>query len=182
MVGDGRARSIIDPRGQGTTVMGAEARDPRPNGSVGSTETADVRVFTLGYQGRSVREVLEIAQHGGIEQVIDVRENARSRKPGFSSSELERALASVGTAYVHLPTLGCERESRQAFWRGGATADFLDRYRRKVTEDRRSLEDLARLVRRSRSLLLCLERDPRRCHRVVLGEWLRAKGFVVQDL
>lgn len=162
--------------------MSAEIRGLPPGELLASNATANVRVFTLGYQGRSVREVLEILQNCRVEQVVDVRENAQSRKPGFSSSELEIALTSVGIAYVHLPQLGCERESRHALWRGAPAADFLDQYRRKIAENRDSLTDLTRLVRGTRSILLCLERDPCRCHRVVLGEKLRAEGFLVQDL
>ena len=162
--------------------MDVEPR-PRPaHRSSGPTATVELRVFTLGYQGRSLHGVLEVVQQYGIAQVLDVRENARSRKPGFSGPELEAAFAPVGIAYVHLPVLGCERESRHALWKGAPTADFMDRYRRKVTENLDTLTELARRVRNARSVLLCLERDPSRCHRAVLGERLRAEGFLVQHL
>jgi uncharacterized protein (DUF488 family) len=158
-------------------------RGDRPDRDSGEPTATDVaRVFTLGYQGRSLQEVLAIVQQHGIAQVLDVRENARSRKPGFSSSDLEAALADAGIAYVHLPQFGCERESRHALWKGSTTREFQDRYRRKLAENRESWPDLTRRIRGSRSLLLCLERDPTQCHRAVLAERLRADGFQVQDL
>jgi uncharacterized protein (DUF488 family) len=74
------------------------------------------RVFTLGHQGRDVKEVLQTVQRHGIEQVIDVRENASSKKPGFAAAELKQALAGIGVAYSHLPELGCTSVSRRALW------------------------------------------------------------------
>ena len=162
--------------------MCREQGNPPSDGSGDPTATTELRVFTLGYQGRSAREVLEIVRQHGIAQVLDVRESAHSRKPGFSSSDLRATLTNAGIAYVHLPEFGCERESRHALWKGAPIADFLDRYRRKLSEQDASLADLIRRARASRTLLFCLERDPSRCHRAVLGEWLRKAGFLVQDL
>ena len=162
--------------------MNAGTRNRPDNGPGDPIAPADPHVFTLGYQWRTVPEVLEIVRRHGITQVLDVRENAHSRKPGFSVPDLEAAFANAGIVYVHLPELGCERESRHALWNGAPTMDFLDRYRRRVAERRAALADLIRRVRGSRTLLLCLERDPSKCHRAVLGEELRAHGVPVQDL
>ncbi len=162
--------------------MRTETRDRRANDSDDSTVTAGVRALTLGYQGRSLLEFLEIIQQNKVTQVIDIRQNAQSRKPGFSELELKVTLAQIGVAYVHFPELGCEPESRHALWRGDSTEDFLNDYRRKLAERPGALADLIHWARKSRSLLLCLERDPARCHRKVLGEHLRANGFFVQDL
>ena len=162
--------------------MSTETRDRRVKDSDNSTATAGVRALTLGYQGRSLQEFLEIIQRNKVAQVIDVRQNARSRKPGFSALELKATLAQIGVAYVHLPELGCERESRHALWRGASADDFVNDYRRKLAEHSGALADLIQWAGKSRSLLLCLERDPARCHRTVLGEQLRANGWFVQDL
>lgn len=140
------------------------------------------RAFTLGYEGRALSELLQIIRTHEIEQVLDVRETASSRKAGFASAGLEEALATIGVAYVHLPELGCEKEARHALWRGGSADRFLESYRRRLEERPRAVADLAHRVRSARTLLLCLERDPSRCHRAVLGEKLRREGFTVLDL
>jgi len=163
--------------------MGAEkSGDHFENASDGSTASVGVSAFTLGYQGRPLQEFLEIIQRNHVTRVIDVRQNPRSRKPGFSSEPLKMALAHIGVAYMHLPELGCERESRQALWRGAPTEGFLKDYRRKLADHSGALAELIHWAGKSRSLLLCLERDPARCHRAVLGEQLRLNGFLVQDL
>ena len=138
--------------------------------------------FTLGYEGRDLTEVLAIVRAEGIEQVLDVRENASSRKPGFGSEALQKALSEVGVTYAHLPDLGCEREARHALWRGEATERFRARYRQRLADRPEAVRGLFRQVRNARSMLLCMERDPSRCHRMVLAERLRAEGFVVRDL
>lgn len=157
-------------------------RNPRDNDAAGALSGSDVRVFTLGYEGRSPSEVLEIVRARGIEAVLDVRENASSRKEGFDSGALEKEFARIGVRYVHLPQLGCDRASRHALWRGGATEAFLDAYRRRLADRPRSFEDLINRIRSGRTLLLCLERDASRCHRAVLAERLRKIGVTVEDL
>lgn len=162
--------------------MSASGGNPRENDATGAEPDAGRQVFTLGYEGRSLPEVLDIVRTRRIEDVLDVRENASSRKVGFDSTALEEEFARIGVKYAHLSQLGCERESRHALWRGGATAAFLANYRGRLAERPRDLENLVDRVRSARALLLCLERDPSRCHRAVLGERLREEGFRVEHL
>jgi uncharacterized protein (DUF488 family) len=151
-----------------------------PTSDVGPV--AAIEVFTLGYQTRDLEEVLRTVQSHRIEQVLDVREYAMSKKPGFSAAELKEALARIGVAYIHLPELGCSRGSRHALWRGKGTEAFLEEYRRRLAERPQAYAELIYRIRSARSLLLCLERDPSRCHRAVLGERVRAEGIPTQDL
>lgn len=160
----------------------------RPSRNLGEgdvTETrvaTGVRVFTLGYQGRSLPEVLDIVRTEGIEEVLDVRENASSRKQGFDATSLKGELSKIGVRYAHLPELGCEHASRHALWRGGPREPFLVAYRQRLEDHPRAFADLVARIMGSRSLLLCMERDASRCHRAVLGERLRKGGFTVEDL
>jgi uncharacterized protein (DUF488 family) len=155
---------------------------PAPSIVADTKATAESPVFTLGYQGRDVEEVLETVRRYGIEQVLDVRENGSSKKPGFAAADLKDALARAGIAYVHLPELGCRSESRHALWRGESKEPFLEDYRRRLAERPQAFADFVFRIRSARSLLLCLERDPSRCHRAVLVERLQAAGFRTQDL
>jgi uncharacterized protein (DUF488 family) len=156
-----------------------ESREPgashrRPDGGLVA--------LTLGYQGRDLKEVLGAVQSHGVQQVLDVRQNASSRKPGFSSDELRGRLSDLGVGYVHLPELGCGLAARHALWEGGATEPFRQDYLRALGERPGVFDGLLRRVRSARSLVLCLERDPRRCHRGVLAEMLRSRGIRVVEL
>ncbi len=168
------------------TTMSSES-DPRPRAPKPRTEprassSNPKEVFALGYQGRDLEEVLGILRLHRIEQVLDVRKNAFSRKPGFSSTELRQALGRIGIAYVPLPQLGCRSEERRALWRGGEIERFLAEYAKLVAERPSVVADLLRRVGSARSLLLCLERDPSRCHRAVLVRMLREARFAVEEL
>jgi uncharacterized protein (DUF488 family) len=141
-----------------------------------------LRLLTLGYEGRDLPEVLEILRRHAVEQVLDVRDNASSKKAGFAEEDLKEALAGIGVAYAHLSELGCAKESRHALWRGGDEQLFREEYRRRLAERPEAFDDLVRRVRSARTLVLCLERDPARCHRAVLTERLQAEGIESYDL
>jgi len=143
---------------------------------------AGFSALTLGYQGRTLEEVLEIIRAERVQEVLDVRERAASKKPGFSGPELMRTLAVMGVEYVHLASLGCTYAARHALWRSKVTEPFFEEYRRHLETRAEAVQDLVNRVRNSRCLLLCLERDPSRCHRSVLAEKLRAEGISIQDL
>ncbi len=166
---------VASPAGPRPTKGEGRRRPDRRRSSLGE-------VFTLGYQGRSLEDVLDILRLHRIDQVLDVRQYASSRRAGFSAHDLNATLAGIGIAYVHLPDLGCRGEARHALWRGGARAPFLEEYRRDLEGRSDSVAALFERVRGARSLLLCLERDPTRCHRAVLAEKLGDAGFVVVDL
>ncbi len=49
------------------------------------------RLFTIGYEGRTLESYLNLLIRGGVTLLCDVRRNAISRKYGFSKTTLERA-------------------------------------------------------------------------------------------
>lgn len=144
-------------------------------------DSPGTKVFAFGYQGRDLDQLLRVVQDSRVELVVDIREHATSRKPGFAAQELKESLSAIGVAYVHLPQLGCPSESRHALWRQGDAETFFESYRRRLAEHPGAFPDLLRRLRSGRSLLLCLEKDPLRCHRAVLVERLRAEGVATEE-
>ena len=69
-----------------------------------------VTIVSVGYQGRSVGELIDVLRQGGVEVLVDVRLNPISRKPGFSKNPLSQALAEAGIGYRHERELGNPRE------------------------------------------------------------------------
>ena len=59
---------------------------------------------------------------------------------------------------------------------------MFGRYRARLEGRPEMTADLVRRTRSRRTLLLCLERDPQRCHRAVLAERLHAEGIAVVHL
>jgi len=54
------------------------------------------KLFTIGYEGRSVAEFIDQLESAGVERVVDVRDLPLSRRAGFSKTPLQRALSDVG--------------------------------------------------------------------------------------
>ena len=128
-----------------------------------------MKIFTIGYEGATVDEILVALQAAGVEQVLDVRALPLSRRPGFSKSSLAAALVGAGIGYVHLKALGTPKEGRDAAKKGDVEtlkavyAEQLDLPEAQVQAAR-----MLDLAAGKPSALLCYERDPAHCHRRLL--------------
>lgn len=131
-------------------------------------------VGSVGYERH--KDHRAFAQHlsdTGVEQLLDVRELPISRRRGYSKSALSQAMAGVGIEYVHLKTLGNPKPFRDMY-KSGRVDEGRQRYEEYLLSERRdALRDLVPLLRDKRSALMCVEHDPRTCHRTVIFDALR---------
>ncbi|WP_242340222.1 MULTISPECIES: DUF488 family protein [Anaeromyxobacter] len=127
-------------------------------------------VFTIGYEGRSVRALATRLREAQVTRVLDVRRSARSPKPGFSKGPLERALVAAGFEYRHLPEAGNPFHAEAAADLPGVLA----RYRAHLAERPEAVRAVLDAAAGARTALLCAEANPARCHRSVLAEALAA--------
>ena len=72
------------------------------------------RLFSIGYQLRSLEEIVSHLTLAGVNTLLDVRETPWSRKPGLSKKRLAEALGEAGIEYVHLKFVGNPKELRRA--------------------------------------------------------------------
>ena len=137
-------------------------------------------ITTIGYQGRTVDDIIDVLQAADVKILVDVRLTPRSRKPGLSKNGLAAGLRDAGIDYVHLPQLGNPRDNRDAFRRGDEAA--VARYRGvlRTPEGQAALDKLLRLARRRRIALMCFEHDAAECHRSMVAEALAEAGGMSQ--
>jgi uncharacterized protein (DUF488 family) len=124
------------------------------------------RIYSVGYEGLTVPGLVERLQQSRIDELVDVRANPFSRKPGFSKKSLAASLEAAGITYRHEPLLGNAFRDVEDF----GTA--MDRMREHLGSGEPA-EAVARLVSLAdgrRIAVLCLESDQRRCHRHVVLE------------
>jgi uncharacterized protein (DUF488 family) len=133
---------------------------------------SDVRIAGIGYQGRSLDEVVQALRAAGIAVLIDVRELPWSRRADFSRKALSARLEREGIRYVHVRAAGNPREIRKS---GAPIGEILARYREHVARNPRVLDEVLAAAGGARAALLCYEADVAACHRSVLLEALGAR-------
>src|SRR5258705_13247423 len=69
--------------------------------------------FTLGYCGRTIKEITDSLLAAGVRTLLDIRQNAVSMyRPEMSKSNLRGHIEAHGMRYVHAPELGVPRDIR----------------------------------------------------------------------
>jgi len=131
----------------------------------------DRQLYSVGYGGMLLEELIEQLVKVGVRVLVDVRLNAISRKPGFSKRRFAAALAETGIRYVHDPRLGNPKENRASFQRGDGSEGRAVMRARLQNGSKVALREFVDLVgEEGRVGVLCAERDPARCHRQVVLE------------
>jgi uncharacterized protein (DUF488 family) len=115
--------------------------------------------------------------------VVDVRLNAVSRRPGFSKNRLRDRLEDAGIRYEHERALGNPRENRPAFHAGELDEAWAGFYAALGGDGEDALGRLSERIETTRVAIMCVESDPRRCHRACVVHRLRERtGTRVVDL
>ena len=130
---------------------------------------------TIGYEGASADDFVGTLKLVDVQIVVDIRDRAQSRRPGFSKSALREKLEQSGIRYLHLRELGDPKEGREAA-RSGDMAKFRKVYAAVLaTEDASgALNQIAELAKRMNVCLLCYERDHHECHRKIVADRLES--------
>ena len=142
------------------------------------------RLFTIGYEGKTVEELLDQLAEAEVKLLIDVRAVAASRRPGFSKTALAGALRERGIDYLHLRPLGTPKAGREAA-RKGRIAEMRAIFagQLETPEAELAMEQAKAATAERPSALLCFEADAGHCHRAVVAERLAAaEALEIHDL
>ena len=130
-----------------------------------------MKLYTIGYKGKSARAFFTAILRAHPHRVIDIRLRPNSQFAGFAKArDLPYFLSQIGVAYMQADVLA-------------PTAEMLDRYRDDGNWRRYEVEYLYLLQQRraqvcdwaqlDNAVLLCSEAEPDRCHRRLAAEYLR---------
>lgn len=140
--------------------------------------------FTIGYTGRKLEEMIEAMQNAGVQCLIDIRQNPVSMyRPELSKNNLRRNLEEHGIDYLHCPDLGVPRDIRAKAIETGTRDVIWDWYDANVVDPFIGT-NLHRFFNSANHpvALMCVEIDPRECHRHRLFVALESKGLRGFDL
>jgi len=134
------------------------------------TMPVPMEMLTVGYEDRTLPQLVRMLQEQGVTRLVDIREHPFSRRPGFSSTELFEATRRAGIVYELRRELGNPKPIRDV-WRSGDIETGRSRYRKLLRNGRRSwVEFLIQLAGIDRVAILCYEQDHERCHRSIVAE------------
>jgi uncharacterized protein (DUF488 family) len=121
------------------------------------------RILTIGHSNHPIERFIALVEGAGVSALADVRSFPVSRyAPQFNKDALTKSLQKKSIAYIYCGKElgGRERSSTPESFRGG-----LDRVIAKSAHHRIAL--------------MCAERDPLDCHRLMLARALAERGIAV---
>ena len=139
-------------------------------------------IWTIGHSTRSLEEFLASLRSQEIQVVADVRKLPGSRRyPHFDQDRLVASLHEDGVEYQHFPHLGGRRKtnpnSRNTIWRHPAFRAYADYMQ--TSEFAAAIEGLTALASERRTAIMCSEAVWWRCHRSLIADFLKARGWNV---
>lgn len=132
-------------------------------------------LYTIGYQGAQIADLMNALKAAGVQCLVDVREAPISRKRDFAKSRLAAHLQDAQIGYRHVRALGNPKAGRDAA-RAGDVETYRTIFSRHMESPpaRAAVQEIGQLAVAERTCLLCLERDPRQCHRSIVADHITA--------
>lgn len=123
------------------------------------------RILTIGHSNHPIERFIALVQGAGVSAIADVRSFPVSRyAPQFNKDALAKSLEEKAIAYLY-----CGKElGGRARERPSTPASFNEGLDRVIAESTRH-----------RIALMCAERDPLDCHRLLLARALVERGIAV---
>jgi uncharacterized protein (DUF488 family) len=123
-------------------------------------------LYTIGHSTHSIEELIGLLKRHAVTAVCDVRSSPYSQhNPQFNRESLQKALKASGIAYVFLGgELGARTNDPACYIDGKVRFDRLAG-RARFQE---GLNRLRKGIQMFRVSLLCAEKDPIMCHRMIL--------------
>jgi uncharacterized protein (DUF488 family) len=139
-------------------------------------------VFSIGYEGINFDYFLELLNKNKITQVIDIRENSFSWKMNFRNKIFENNLKKNNIKYVHISDLGAPKYIRKEIKINNNPKKFFHEYKILLSRNNDSFEYLMELSGHEKTVILCVEKDYKLCHRKAIIDKLRKHNFSVKNL
>jgi uncharacterized protein (DUF488 family) len=142
-------------------------------------------IWTIGHSTRDIDHFINMLRSFRIELLADVRHFPGSRKfPHFNKAVLKQSLEDAGIEYLHLEDLGGRRKphtnSINSQWTNDAFRGYADHMQ--TNTFRQSIELLEQLGREKRTVYMCSEAVWWRCHRALISDHFKSKGWNVQHI
>lgn len=145
-------------------------------------------IYTIGHSTHSKNAFFDMLDKAKIEGLADVRAFPASRKfPQFNQDDFKDWLGEAGIQYAHLPLLTGRRNKSQLIqeelndgWNNQSFHNYADYT---LTDDfQEGIRQLESIAKSKQTAYCCSERHPSRCHRLLISNWLAAKGWAIYHI
>ncbi len=127
-------------------------------------------LYTIGYQGRTLEDILSLFDRHSVPILVDVRELPLSRKNGFSKTALSSFCDEHEMQYIHFRELGSPKQLRERLRSDGDKAYFKRHFKKHLAGAISFLKEVASFLDNNSIVLLCYEADASDCHRSFVAE------------
>ncbi|MBM3506162.1 MAG: DUF488 domain-containing protein [Alphaproteobacteria bacterium] len=119
-------------------------------------------LYTVGYEGLSVGDFLDLLRGAGVEVLADVRDNPFSRKAGFSKKPLTEAVTAAGIEYQSWRSLGAPKPIRDRIKADNDWRAYTAGYFEHLEAEHAEVARLTALAEARTVCLVCYEADANR--------------------
>lgn len=133
-----------------------------------------VKIYSLGYEKRSIEEFVDLLKVSKVDILIDVREKAWSHKKWFCKTNFRWALQQADIEYVHIPQAGNPKSLRKTSLSSDRVLIEYKKYLQKTHSGLMELSNILLIAKyENKSVCLtCFEKDVNCCHRSILVDEL----------
>ena len=139
-------------------------------------------IYTIGHSTRTLEEFISILKSFNIELLADIRSYPGSKRyPHFNKENLQKFLPEYQIMYQHIIELGGRRktlkDSKNTAWKNDSFrgyADYMD-----TTDFKEGVSKLEDIAAKYKSAYICSEDVWWRCHRSMVSDYLKWKGWKV---
>ncbi|MEO6884515.1 MAG: DUF488 domain-containing protein [Bacteroidia bacterium] len=145
-------------------------------------KTENKTIWTIGHSTHSFEEFVAMLHVFEIDLLVDIRSFPGSRRyPHFNKEALEISLPENKIQYVHLKDLGGRRKvnpnSINTAWRLASFRGYADYM--ETDNFKKAICDLEEMALKQRTAYMCSEAVWWRCHRSLVSDFLKLRGWTV---
>ncbi len=139
-------------------------------------------IYTIGHSTHTLQVFMNMLQSFNIKMLVDIRRFPGSRKfPQFDQESLKTSLEEASISYIHLVDLGgrrkAKKDSKNCRWNNPSFRGYADYM--ETEEFTNAVEELEDIALKQATVYMCSEAVWWRCHRSMVSDYLKAKGWMV---
>ena len=140
------------------------------------------KIFTVGHSTHHIEEFLAMLHSFEVRTLVDVRRLPGSRRhPQFDQENLKISLEEAGLRYLYFADLGgrrkAKKDSKNTRWNNVSFKGYADYM--ETEQFKNVLVELEKTALASTTVYMCAEVLWWRCHRSMISDNLKAKGWNV---